>query len=69
MPDAAVMQFLVDYPPWGLALYLVFLLLTKALDRLNKRSRKNGRPGDHEDVTRTDSETETDAADKGHGGL
>lgn len=60
MVDVAVMQFLIDYPPWGLALYLVFLLLTKALDRLNKRSRKNPRTGEDDDAGTAESETETD---------
>jgi hypothetical protein len=52
MLDIAVVGLLVDSGPYAFFAYLVFLLLTRALDMLNKRSRNNRRTGADRDGTR-----------------
>jgi hypothetical protein len=59
LSDAAV-QSVVDSGPYAAFAYLVFLLLTRVLDRLNKKSRKNRRTGADREVTRAKRETRTD---------
>lgn len=53
-------NLLADSPPWVLVAYLVFLLLTRALSRLNRRSRKNDATGHHARPHEPTAETETD---------
>lgn len=51
---------LLDSSPYVVLMYLLFLLLSKALDRLNKGSRKNRGTGRDSTAGTADEETKTD---------
>jgi hypothetical protein len=60
MLSDAVAQMVIDSGPYAAIAYLVFLLLTRVLDRPNRKTRQNRRTGADRDVTRAKRQTKTD---------
>jgi hypothetical protein len=60
MPDDIVLTFLRESPPWGIGLYMVFLLLTRLVDKPNKWSRRSETNGRHESSSADGSSTKSD---------
>lgn len=62
MDDVALLAVVRDSEPWVIVAYLVFLLLTSAVQGRNRRSRQNGATGRHARRDQPTAETETDLA-------